>query len=820
MRLGYVVGAAGPAKALLIIAMANLISVLTTFSLSAVATNLKVKGGGDYYLISRTLGLEFGGAIGIVLFLAQSVSIAFYCIGFGEAVAASGLITTGNFSPRLIAAIAMAFLFIFAWMGADWATRFQYIVMALLAAALFSFFAGGIPKWDSAVFMANWSSPGGNIPFWVLFALFFPAVTGFTQGVSMSGDLKNPGKSLPLGTFSAVGLSILIYFGSAVLFSGVLSNQELMADYTAMNRVARFSFLIDTGIIAATLSSAMASFLGAPRILQSLASDRIFPFLFFFAKGSGRSANPRRALLLATVIGYVSIWLGNLDLIAPVVSMFFLISYGLLNYATYYEGRTASPSFRPTFKWFDIRLSLLGAMACLAVMLAIDPVTSVIAISMIFAIFQYLRRTAAPARWADSSRAHHLQRIRENLLAANDFPEHPRDWRPQILAFSEDPDRRPPLLHLASWLEGGSGLTTVVTLLEGRDLLLTKEKKNAERGLHQDILNHNPAAFPLVLTTINPEISIHTLLQAHGIGPLRPNTILLNWLDSKNETGMGFRELLFGRQLKTVYRLGCNIGVLHAEKTAWDILMNRDSSESSIDILWSDDATGKLMLLFAYLMTRSEPWEGSDLRLLVFRDPTLSEPDQKQSMQEILDEARISAELIFVESKNDKIIIELCSQSTFVFLPFRLTGHLIQLPVDVPVENLLKKLPPSVMILATEDIDLEAEPEEGVAAQLAEARDLLEEKKKLAEKAEEEAAEAREAANYAEKKLNEALAQQITAPDEELISKLKAHFDEALKLAEKARRRAIKAQVKANDIQKQIDEKKIHPEIKAENKNS
>jgi len=134
LRLGYVVGAAGTAKAFVIIAMANVISVLTTFSLSAVSTNLKVKGGGVYYLISRTLGVEFGGAIGLVLFLAQAVSIAFYCIGFGEAIAASGIARTDGVSPRIIAAAALAFLFVFAWMGADWATKFQFGVMALLAA--------------------------------------------------------------------------------------------------------------------------------------------------------------------------------------------------------------------------------------------------------------------------------------------------------------------------------------------------------------------------------------------------------------------------------------------------------------------------------------------------------------------------------------------------------------------------------------------------------------------------------------------------------------------------------------------------------------
>ena len=157
LRLGYVVGSAGLARALIIIGLANAISILTSFSLSAIATNLKVKGGGDYYLISRTLGLEFGGAIGIVLFLAQSVSIAFYCIGFGEALTAILPQSTKVF-PQIIAALAVAYLFIFAWLGTDWATRFQYVVMAILVAALISFFIGGLAKWDNAMLTKNWTS--------------------------------------------------------------------------------------------------------------------------------------------------------------------------------------------------------------------------------------------------------------------------------------------------------------------------------------------------------------------------------------------------------------------------------------------------------------------------------------------------------------------------------------------------------------------------------------------------------------------------------------------------------------------------------------
>jgi amino acid transporter len=369
LRLGFVVGNAGLGRALLILALANGISVLTTFSLSAIATNLKVKGGGDYYLISRTLGLPFGGAIGIVLFLAQSVSIAFYCIGFGEVLARTLAMESGV-HIQIIAAAAVALLFIFAWLGADWATRFQYVVMAILAAALVSFFIGGINQWNSELLVQNWTAPQDGLSFWIIFAIFFPAVTGFTQGVSMSGDLKDAGKSLPLGTFLAVGLSIVVYFFAGIIFAASQPADILMRDYAAMKRVAAIELFITAGVIAATLSSAMASFLGAPRILQSLSGDRIFPFLLPFAKGHGSTANPRRGVLLSAGIALATIGLGKLNIIAPVVSMFFLISYGLLNYATFFEARSGSPSFRPRFRWYDLRLSLAGAIACMAVMLA------------------------------------------------------------------------------------------------------------------------------------------------------------------------------------------------------------------------------------------------------------------------------------------------------------------------------------------------------------------------------------------------------------------------------------------------------------------
>ncbi len=803
LRLGYVIGSAGFGRALIIITLANAISVLTSISISAVATNIKVKGGGDYYLISRTLGSEFGGAIGMVLFLAQSVSIAFYCIGFGEAVAV--LLPQSVFTTsRIIAVFAVFFLLVFAWLGADWATRFQFVVMALLVAALFSFFAGGLARWEMATLVQNWTVPSEGPKFWVVFAIFFPAVTGFTQGVSMSGDLKDPGKSLPLGTFMAVGISILVYFAVAFVFAGALSNEILISDYGSMKRVARFNILIDAGVVAATLSSAMASFLGAPRILQSLAKDRIFPFLLPFAKGSGQTDNPRRGVLLSAAIALGTIGLGQLNVVARVVSMFFLISYGLLNYATFFEARADSPSFRPRFKWFDLRLSLLGFLACLLVMLAIDFKTGLIAISILFAIYQYLKRTAGPARWADSRRSYYLQRARENLLEAYVEPEHDRDWRPQILAFSKDAQRRAGLLRFASWIEGRSGLTTVVKILEGEGIKMLKLQEESESELRSDIAAHGFAGFPLVVFAPDLDIALNTLIQSSGVGPLKANTILLNWLDPESEITNDQREINLGRNLKAAYRLGRNIVVLDADEDKWNTLEDIPGKNRRIDVWWLNDATSRLMLLLAYLITRSEPWDAAKIRVMAAGYNT----DTSENLTDLknnLEEARIEAEPIIVINADIDKLSEYSTDAAVVFLPFRLRGDQITCPIDAPIEKLLSRLPVTAFVLAAEDIALDAEPEEGTAGDMAVAMDALADAEKKAVEAEKEAAKTREVAETARAKLLE-LENNTRDTEEDLRTEFKTAADNAEKEADKAFRKAAKARAKVEEAAKIVKE--------------
>jgi amino acid transporter len=811
LRLGYVVGSAGFFRAMLIMLLANAISVLTSTSLAAIATNLKVKGGGDYYLISRTLGPEFGGAIGLVLFLAQSVSIAFYCIGFGEAVTSLHHFPSA-LSPTLVASAAVILLFFFAWLGTDWATKFQFMVMGVLAVALVSFFLGGITKWQPGVLLQNLHPPESGMGFWPLFAIFFPAVTGFTQGISMSGELKDPSGSLPLGTFLAVGVSIIVYLGVAFVFSGVLPNDLMVQRFDAMRQVARWGFMIDAGVIAATLSSAMASFLGAPRILQSLASDHIFRFLTPFSKVSGATGNPRRGVLLSGGIAILTVMIGKLNLIAPLVSMFFLISYGLLNYATYYEARTSSPSFRPKFRWFNCRFSLLGFLLCLGAMLAIDIRAGIIAVSILTAIYHFLKRSAGPSRWADSTRAYHLQKARENILSAAENPSHPKDWRPIILAFTNDVDRRPFLLGFAGWIEGGSGITTALRFIDGEGPVSRKQRASAEKELASSIRALNSHAFPLAINSPDILESIPVAIQAHGFGPLKANTLLVNWFGQLGTGIPGIGAVHYVEALLSAFRMGLNLVVFKSDEEQWRRIHDTAPENRRIDILWRNDATSRLMLLLGHLVRRDPFWEDSVLRVVGEKDGE-DLGTCESSLRQSLDDMRIDAVATVVDHLDFDAMVATFASSSLVFLPCRISGHRLRSFTDTSLERLLPRLPATALVMAAEDIDLEAEPEKGVAADMAAAADALEEIEKRALKAEEEALSAREEANALIETLGSTENLLHLSPDE--VSKIHSETVQAISRSEKFFRKAAKARARADNAAKAAEALGVSPDPKS-----
>ena len=717
LRLGFVTGSVGLAKMLLILALSTAVSVLTTISLAAIATNLRVGGGGVYFLISRTLGPAFGGSIGIVLYLAMSVSVAFYTIGLGEAVA-SAIGSDNESLPQLIAAVTIIGLLGLAWLGADVATRLQYVVLGCLVVAIGAYFVGVFDDLDPGLASENmWTPPGGG-SFWVSFAIFFPAVTGFTQGVAMSGDLDTPSRSISVGTFGAIGVSTIVYVVFIVTIAMTVPLAELEQDTTIMRRLALTPWLIDVGVIAATLSSAISSIMGAPRTLQRLAADRLIKPLEPFAVGAGPADNPRRGAVLTAVIALITVALGDLDVVAPIISMFFLASYGMLNYATYSEARAASTSFRPRFRFFDWRLSLAGTVACLGVILAIDPIAGALAGVAVFVLYRYLRKSATAVRWADSTRGFHTSEVRSHLQLMGVNSDPGRDWRPCTVAFApRDPARRARLATAASWLEGGAGFTTVARIIPGKGAVVRKQALRVESELQRELTNGNGAMYGRVIVSETLEDGVASMIQAHGIGALRANLALFGWYDLQDPARPNAQT--YGTMLQTSIRYGCNVAIMHSTNESWAQVPTTNKQAAKIAVWWHEDRTGELMTMLAWMCTRQSVWSGAQIEVWVVSDNPSDEHMNQISIQ--LDEARLPAKVAGSARQED--FAATVSYAQLVFAPVRVHKSEPLGPNGTPIDDLITGLPVVVFTHAAAAVELDLQPDDAASARLAAAQD-------------------------------------------------------------------------------------------------
>lgn len=769
LRLGYVVGSTGLAQALLIILLANAISLLTSWSVAIIATNMRVKEGGDYYLISRTLGPAFGGSIGAVIFLAQSVSVGFYCIGFGEATAA--FMGIGEpWIAQVIAFIAMLGLFVLAWRGVDWATRFQYLVMALVFSGLMFFCMGAIGEFKPAQLEANLLLSEKGLGFWAAFAIFFPAVTGFTQGVSMSGELQNPSRSIPRGLFSAVGLSTLIYLGVAVLLAGSLPAREMSSDYRSFWNLSVWNPAIDAGVMSAALSSALASFLGAPRILHALARDRIFPVIQYFSVATEEGGNPRRALVLSGSIAAGVIFVGDLNMLAGIVTMFFLVSYGLLNFATWFEASSGSPSFRPGIHFYHRSISLLGTLACAAAIMALNPITGAVAIVLFYGIYLYINSRRSPKRWADSLRSYHLQNAREHLIAAAKEYEHPRDWRPQCLIICDDTEAHKRLLHFSSWVTGGGGVSQAIRIIPASEGSAQEHISEQHKKLKTLIEAEEAAAFPLVVANNDRYSALWNACQTAGIGPLRINTIVAAWPPESNRSLQKQTYKSSVQKLVSLSRLQKNILLIHVSDA--HLIQLQNTQRKRLDIWCGHSATDKMFLLLAYIFTRCEHWAGSHIRLIARCDNDNKRAEVESHLRQLSEEARIAVEIMTVVTLNVDKLMEISLQSQAIFIPLTIWDKELHHPLMHQEPSSFDHLPILIFGLAVQKIDLDAEPEEGPQASAARIIDRIKHVIALQEEQQLRTDEYYDVLQTMRKQLHEALEQR--KPHDELSQYLQA----------------------------------------------
>ena len=623
VRLGWVAGNLGLIQTWILVTLATSITFITGLSVAALATNMHVGGGGSYYMISRALGLEAGAAIGLPLFFGKALGVSFYIVGFAESLQ----FFYPDASLAAIASVVLLILTALAVISADLAARSQLLVFIMITVSLAALAFGGAvdnPSGDSIPAI----EPVG---FWVAFAIFFPAVTGIEAGVGLSGDLKNPRFSLQVGVITAIATSYVIYMAVPWLMLKWVSPELLRSDPLIMREVVPHAAFFYCGIWGAALSSALISLLAAPRTLQKLARDRIVPGVL--GTGSKSDDTPRIATLLTFAIALVAIWLGGLNAIAKALSMFFLTTYGLLNFAAAMESLLDNPSWRPTFrvKWW---ISMTGAVGSFTVMFFLNAVAAAMAIAVGFAIYIWVYKRHLNRRWEDIRTGLWLFLTRTLLYRLRNYEPDLRNWRPNLLVFTGAPTHRWHLVQLAEALSQGRGILTLATMIpekapEAHAELLTQ-------SLNDVFEKHGVTALTRVHRTDNLLQGMRQLIAYYGIGNLKPNTVLLGHSDDFRHRN-DFADL-----------------IIHTCNEKRNLILARESpdersepAERRIDLWWNGQKQ-KLgfMLAVAYLMQHSRRWSDCSIQIHAVL-PSDSEHELfEENVKNMLANDRIDVELL------------------------------------------------------------------------------------------------------------------------------------------------------------------------------
>ena len=627
LRFGWLVGQLGLLRVLVVVLLANSITLVTTLAFSAVATNTRVGAGGAYFIISRSLGWELGGAIGVPLYLSQVLSVTLYAYGLAESLRILWpTLPLGPVTAGVILAVGALAL-----TGAERALRSQVVLMGLVALSLVALAVGVLRQQVNQDIILN--PPLGDLSFWAGFAIFFPAVTGVMAGLGLSGDLKDPGRAIPLGSLTAAATGFLIYMIVPVLLALGAAPAALREDPLIWARIAPLGpLLILPGLWAAIFSSAVGSILAAPRTLQALAKDGIAPRLLL--RAPGRLPDILPGLIVSLAISLAAVLLGNLNAVAAAVSMFFLTVYGTVNLVAAFEVLSGDPSWRPRIHahWL---VYLAGGLGCLACMVLISPAVGALAVLAEVGLWQLLSRRAQQARWGDARRGLYENLIRWALIKLSQRTLSGRNWRPHVLIFVSEPVRELDLVRYGNWFSQGRGVVTVCNLLVG-DLGAHSEDLQGRRQAMQEVLDAEKLAVFAEIDVVQDLVEgIVDVAQANGMAGLSSNTILLGW---PSHPGLRADFLRVVRKLEILHK-SVILGRIQPRHQ-----FSRERRE--IHVWWGgQERNSDLMLLLAYLLQHNRDWRGARVKVLSIASSETAKQQTDRRLAQMLPNIRMDVEV-------------------------------------------------------------------------------------------------------------------------------------------------------------------------------
>uniref|UniRef100_A0A8C1VPU1 Solute carrier family 12 member 10, tandem duplicate 3 n=1 Tax=Cyprinus carpio TaxID=7962 RepID=A0A8C1VPU1_CYPCA len=754
LRLPWITSQAGIILTCVIISMSVTITTITATSVSAISTNGKVYSGGTYFMISRSLGPELGAPIGLLFAFANALACSLNTVGFAETVRdvlkdnGAQMVDDVN-DVRIIGTITVVLLLCITFGGMAWEAKAQILFFIALLLSLVNYFVGtvippsiekqavGFFGYRAEIFVENLlpSFRGKDGSFFRMFAIFFPSATGILSGVNICGDLKDPSGGIPKGTLQAIFWTTLSYLlisvtvaasvvrdasgslndslalNSSISCSGLGCKFGWNFDQCEQNRTCSFGLanhfqilatvsgsghLITIGIFAATLSSALGFLVSAPKIFQCLCKDNIYPYIGFFGKGYGKNNEPLRGYMLMFIIALAFILIGDLNTIAPLISNFFLCSYGLINFSCFHASVTKSPGWRPQYRYFNPWTSLFAAFLSFVLMFLFTWWAALVTFAIVLCLLGYVTYKKPNVNWGTSYQAGFYNMALSFSMSLTSVEDHVKNFRPQCLVLTGPPNIRPALVDFVGTF------TKNISLMICGNIIMEDEKSSFlqhSTDMLVDWLNQRKVrSFYTSFTADSLKEGAHHLMQASGLGKLKPNTLFLgykiNWQECKPESlqdyvntisdafdssyGIAILRMMDGLDVTgDLHSAGRSSAidnpafdadeVPQCEKDETD--RNSDVSDDgsneqvrsvfqmkqgrkSIDIYWiSDD--GGLTLLVPYLLTRRNRWKKSKLRVFILGGRETMEDDRKD-MKMLLKRFRLEIEDIVVITDVDK----------------------------------------------------------------------------------------------------------------------------------------------------------------------
>ncbi|KAL3375960.1 hypothetical protein AABB24_002752 [Solanum stoloniferum] len=701
IRFSWIVGMAGIGESLLLVAFCGSCTFLTTISLSAIATNGAMKGGGPYYLIGRALGPEVGVSIGLCFFLGNAVAGAMYVLGavetFLDAVPAAGIlretvtrvngtdiaepITRPSLHDLQIYGIVVTILLCFIVFGG--VKIINRVAPAFLVPVVFSLvciFSGillarndrpavGITGLSSESFKDNWGpayqrtsnagipDPNGKI-YWsfnALVGLFFPAVTGIMAGSNRSASLKDTQRSIPIGTLAATLTTSALYLVSVLFFGSVATRDKLLTDRLLTASIAwPFPAIVYVGIILSTLGAALQSLTGAPRLLAAIANDDILPVLNYFKVVDG--GEPHVATFFTAFICIGCVIIGNLDLISPTITMFYLLCYAGVNLSCFLLDLLDAPSWRPRWKFHHWSLSLVGALLCIVIMFLISWTFTVVSLALASLIYYYVSIKGKAGDWGDGFKSAYFQLALRSLRSLGASQVHPKNWYPIPLIFCrpwgklpENVPCHPKLADFANCMKKkGRGMSIFISIIDGDYHERVEDAKAACKQLSTYIDYKQCEGVAEIVVAPNMSEGFRGIVQTMGLGNLKPNIIVMRYPEIwRRENLIEIPATFVGIINDCIVANKAVVIVKGLDE--WPNEYQRQYG--TIDLYWIV-RDGGLMLLLSQLLLTKDSFEGCKIQVFCIAEEDSDAEGLKADVKKFLYDLRMQAEVIVISMKS------------------------------------------------------------------------------------------------------------------------------------------------------------------------